>query len=497
MTEINKPIQFWLNGALQAYTGPADETLLSYLRQSGRVGTKEGCASGDCGACTVLIQAGEREAHKPMNACILPVQQLSGQAVVTIEGLAINNVLHPAQAAMMTAHGAQCGFCTPGFVMALAGWLDERASENDGEGRAPLQVGDEDPQTVSLRACQEAISGNLCRCTGYRPILQAAKSLASDPPEALFKTHQRVLSGPVGFGSVDSVAYQDGFREPQTLSDLKTLLRQQPTATLIAGGTDLMLEVTQKQHRLDRLISLARVPALQRLEMTADTAIIGSAVTYQDLQAAAGLTWPALHAFLFRLGSPPLRNRGTIGGNLGTASPIGDLLPILLAMDATIVVSHFDEQDRDVAIFEFLQGYRKTQLQPGNFIREIRVAGLQDFLRYYKISKRQEDDIAAVSVAVRLKLDESCITFARVAFGGVAEQALRLPALEQALQGQVINDSLMAALHQLVHRSLDPISDVRASRDYRREMAANLIVRALKEALGSSMPQIYELENYA
>jgi len=497
MTGIKNPIQFWLNGALQTHAGAADETLLSYLRQSGRVGTKEGCASGDCGACTVLIQAGERDAHKAMNACILPVQQLGGQAVVTIEGLPVDNVLHPAQAAMMTTHGAQCGFCTPGFVMALAGWLDERAFDPDREASAPLKLDEGVVSSVSLRACREAISGNLCRCTGYRPILQAAKSLARAPPTALFKTHQRSPSEPLSDDAADPGGYTSGFREPQSLSALKTLLRQQPTATLIAGGTDLMLEVTQKQGRFDRLISLARVPALQRLELSADTAIIGSAVTYQDLQAATALSWPALHDFLFRLGSPQIRNRGTIGGNLGTASPIGDLLPILLAMDATIVVGHFDEPDRPVAISEFLQGYRKTQLNPGNFIREIHVEGLQDFLRYYKISKRQEDDIASVSVAVRLGLKASGVTLARIAFGGVAEQALRLPALEQALQGQIITDSLMADLHEQVRASLNPISDVRASRDYRREMAANLIVRALKEALGTPMPQIYGLDDYA
>jgi xanthine dehydrogenase small subunit len=256
-----------------------------------------------------------------------------------------------------------------------------------------------------------------------------------------------------------------------------------------------MLEVTQKQGRFDQLISLARVLELQRLEINADGAIIGSAVTYQDLQAAAELRWPALHHFLSRLGSPQIRNRGTIGGNLGTASPIGDLLPILLAMDATIVMSHFEEADQKVPISEFLQGYRKTQLQPGNVIKEVEVTGLQDFLRYYKISKRQEDDIAAVSVAVRLKLDADHITLARIAFGGVAEQALRLPALEQALQGQTITETLMTALHQQVLLALNPISDVRASRGYRREMAANLLVRALKEARGLPMPQIYGLDD--
>lgn len=495
MTEFRTPIQFWLNGTVQTHSGRADETLLSYLRQSGNVGTKEGCASGDCGACTVLVQSHDEQAYKAVNGCILPVQQLHGQAVITVEGLPKNDVLHPVQAALITTHGAQCGFCTPGFVMALAGWMDEQAASSslDGDGQSNLQ--NEQAETMGLKAAREAISGNLCRCTGYRPILQAAKLLASNPPRALFETHQRVGKAHVGPHAVDPAPYTEGFREPQTLSVLKSLLRQQPSANLIAGGTDLMLEVTQKQGRFDRLISLARVPELQRLDISADTAIIGSAVTYQDLQAAAELRWPALHDFLFRLGSPQIRNRGTIGGNLGTASPIGDLLPILLAMDATIVMAHFEAADQNVAISEFLQGYRKTQLQPGNFIKEVQVTGLQDFLRYYKISKRQEDDIAAVSVAVRLKLDADSITSARIAFGGVAEQALRLPALEQALQGQAITEALMTALHEQVLLALNPISDVRASRHYRQEMAANLVVRALKEALGLTMPQIYGLDH--
>ena len=495
MTDISNPIQFWLNGALQAHSGRADETLLGYLRHSGRVGTKEGCASGDCGACTVLVQTDDEHAYKPMNACILPVQQLHGQAVITVEGLPSNDVPHPAQAALIETHGAQCGFCTPGFVMALAGWMDEQAFSAGPDGGGQPEADSPQAETRRLKACREAISGNLCRCTGYRPILQAATHLASRPTRALFETHQRLDKALFDSQPDHSAPYKTGFRAPQTLSDLKDLLRQQPSANLIAGGTDLMLEVTQKQGRFDQLISLARVPALQSLQISSDSAIIGSAVTYQDLQAAAELHWPALHHFLSRLGSPQIRNRGTVGGNLGTASPIGDLLPILLAMDATIVMSHFEAADQNVAISEFLQGYRKTQLQPGNFIKEVQVTGLQDFLRYYKISKRQEDDIAAVSVAVRLKLDADQITLARIAFGGVAEQALRLPALEQALQGQAITEALMTSLHQQVLIALNPISDVRASRDYRREMAANLLVRALKEALGLPMPQIYGLDD--
>ena len=495
MTDMSPPIQFWLNSALQTYSGRADETLLNYLRQSGRVGSKEGCASGDCGACTVLVQTEDEHAYKAMNACILPVQQLNGQAVITVEGLPNNDELHPAQLAMIATHGAQCGFCTPGFVMALAGWMDEQAFSAGLDGDGPPKLNSKQAETMRLKACREAISGNLCRCTGYRPILQAAKHLANSQGAALFETHKRLDKVLFDSPPDHSGPYNTGFREPQTLGDLKGLLRQQPSANLIAGGTDLMLEVTQKQGRFDQLISLARVLELQRLEINADGAIIGSAVTYQDLQAAAELRWPALHHFLSRLGSPQIRNRGTIGGNLGTASPIGDLLPILLAMDATIVMSHFEEADRKVPISEFLQGYRKTQLQPGNVIKEVEVTGLQDFLRYYKISKRQEDDIAAVSVAVRLKLDADHITLARIAFGGVAEQALRLPALEQALQGQTITETLMTALHQQVLLALNPISDVRASRGYRREMAANLLVRALKEARGLPMPQIYGLDD--
>ena len=369
MTDMSPPIQFWLNSALQTHSGRADETLLNYLRQSGRVGSKEGCASGDCGACTVLVQAEDEHAYKPVNACILPVQQLSGQAVLTVEGLPNNDELHPAQVAMIATHGAQCGFCTPGFVMALAGWMDEQAFSARLDGDEQPKRNSKQAETMRLKACREAISGNLCRCTGYRPILQAASHLANTSGAALFETHQRLDKALFDSPPDQSGPYNTGFREPQTLGDLKGLLRQQPGANLIAGGTDLMLEVTQRQGRFDQLISLARVLELQSLEINADSAIIGSAVTYQDLQAAAELPWPALHHFLSRLGSPQIRNRGTIGGNLGTASPIGDLLPILLAMDATIVMSHFEEDDRKVPISEFLQGYRKTQLQPGNFIK--------------------------------------------------------------------------------------------------------------------------------
>lgn len=490
--------QFWVNGARRSQSGSCDQTLLEYLREVGLTGTKEGCASGDCGACTVLIQADSEGAYKAANACILPVRQLENQGVLTVEGLSELGKLHPVQQAMIDHHGSQCGFCTPGFVMAMAGWLSTDAPLLDDD---PAQAGVGGTQVVEVgQESREAISGNLCRCTGYRSILSAMTECMTRP-----KIELRLPSTvPKNEGHGSKVAksaagpqMNQRFFQPSTMSELETILDQFPEATLIAGGTDLMLEVTQKQVQFPRLISLIDVAELQRLELKGDTAVIGAGVTLSHLKQVADDAWPQLGQFLSRLGSPQIRNRGTLGGNLGTASPIGDLLPILLAMDAKVRIGQSSGVERVVTLEDYLVDYRQTLLRRGEFIIEVELEGLNDFHRYYKITKRQEDDISAVGVSLRLKLAGYKVIEPRIAVGGVAAKAIRLRHLEAMLEGALLTRQLIAEVQESAKISVEPISDVRASAAYRRDMTANLITRGLEAALGLEQPNVYQVQMHA
>ncbi|MGB1740394.1 MAG: xanthine dehydrogenase small subunit [Pseudomonadales bacterium] len=529
-------MQVVVNGAVRTLVGEPEYTLLDALRLDlGLTGTKEGCRSGDCGACTVLIRESGQLPFYPVNSCILPVGQLEGQEVLTVEGLAQDGELHPIQGAMVDHHGSQCGFCTPGFVMALAGWLEHQ------------KIKDVEDQPAT-QAIQEAIAGNLCRCTGYRPILEAARAALlkplpvlgvgatagqdalSDPTnrslaELGLERNQRGQMNPgeqapqaadleqsseiatasqtLGDSAQDRVAaFRVGldpngggaraFYAPEDLASLHLILSALPDAVLIAGGTDLMLAMTQSGGALGDVVSLSKVQAIQSIELNEDSGVIGAGATYSDLMDSARIAWPELHRFLSRLGSPQIRNRGTVGGNLGTASPIGDMLPILLAMDAMVVISSAKGVTRQLSIGDFIRGYRKTALNQSDYIREVRIQGLQDFHRYYKVSKRQEDDISSVSVAVRVQTQGQCIRDVSVAVGGVADRALRLADIESAFIGKSLTEASTLDISALVGEVISPISDVRASAAYRTAVTARLIQRAMIEASGDSMATIYE-----
>lgn len=485
-------VQFWLNGNPRVQVGANDQTLLDYLRHEGLTGTKEGCASGDCGACTVLIQDEVGGSHYPANACILPIQQLQHQGVLTVEGLANAEALNPVQAALIEQHGSQCGFCTPGFVMAMAGWLSAQPEATLSD-HALMAV---NANSIG-KSAREAISGNLCRCTGYRPILAAAYQALAHPVE------NRRLPDSFGAGSdvtsspqpeVVSATAIGAFYRPENLRSLEAILRLEPGAILVAGGTDLMLEVTQKQSQFSCLVSTARIDELKQLEFFEDQAVIGAGVTLSTLKQIAESAWPQLATFLSRLGSPQIRNRGTVGGNLGTASPIGDLLPIFLAMDAEVTVGDAEGNRRCIELSEFLTGYRQTQLGPGEYILSVRVQGLEDFHRYYKVTKRQEDDIATVGVSLRLKLDGDTIIRARIAVGGVAEKACRLRAIEAQLEGVRLTPQLIETIRAAVGSQIRPLSDVRASAAYRHVLTANLLARGLTAATGLETRSVFEVE---
>ncbi|MBT5701535.1 MAG: xanthine dehydrogenase small subunit [Gammaproteobacteria bacterium] len=461
---------------------PADRTALQYLRASGLTGTKEGCASGDCGACTVMVgelKAGKVQ-FKTINSCIVPIGQLAGTHVVTVEGLADQSGLHPVQDEMVVCHGSQCGFCTPGFVMSLA---------------AMLENGD----PAKTETVQQGISGNLCRCTGYRPIVQAGMN-------ALGRDYESRLQDP-GLLNDIKPASSGSVQQPLNESALRAVMVQYPRAPLIAGGTDLMLEVTQRYQGIERLIDVSRVKELRLITETQDTYGIGASVTYTELEAFFAPRSPALVSLLHRFGSRQIRNSGTIGGNLANGSPIADMPPILICWDATLELCSSSGQTREVDISEFYTGYRQTVLKADEYIAGIRIPkrSLNSFTRCYKSSKRIEDDISSVMGAFLFEGDSSNllegggskITAARIAFGGMAATPVRLTGIEDRLVGKTVSEELLTDVSEALGEAMSPLTDVRASAEYRTAMARSMVVRALNEFSGISKPLVMELELHA
>ncbi len=490
---VRPVIEFFLNGEPQKLT-EADPNLsiLEWLRTKMRLtGTKEGCASGDCGACTVSIGvpdgASGRLRYESVNSCIALIGSLHGKHLVTVDVLKEEPV-HPVQKAMIDCHGAQCGFCTPGIVMSLFTLHTERQAN-------PQRLA----QPPSHHELLEALAGNLCRCTGYRPIVEAGRRACVETWEPSRK--DRPHSGPAWLqdsamqatlkriqgerGGLQSPGHRHDL--PGSLNELRTLRAQYPEARLIAGGTDLALEITQQLRDLDHLISVERVADLQRLEVTDDHLYLGAGLTYRQLNDVLPGYWPHFAPLLERLGSLQIRNRGTLGGNIGNASPIGDMPPALIALNAELELDSLDGVRR-IPLADFFRDYKQTELQPHEFIRGVRVplpkAG--EHLLLYKISKRLDDDISAVLGAFWLQLDNGAVSDCRLAFGGMAAIPRRAAATEQAMQGQPWNHATVTAAIAALAGDFTPMSDVRASADYRLQVAGNLLQRALLETGGPS-----------
>lgn len=462
-------IRFTLNGALhEAGDVSPTTTMLDYVRETLHMtGTKEGCAEGDCGACTVVrVIDGKFEA---VNACLMQIGQADGLEILTVEGLeAVNGgALTPVQDAMATGDGTQCGFCTPGFIGALF------ALEQSGELAGELAGGDVPDDVI-----HDALAGNLCRCTGYRPIVEAARAACGQvvdytPQPAIDRASEHTASGQV-------------FHAPETLSELTRLRAAHPEAMLLAGGTDLGLSVSKDRQKPGVVIHTAHVAELMEVSETDEALILGGAVSYTRALPYIDRLYPSFAEMIRRIGSRQIRNLGTIGGNIGNASPIGDTPPCLIALEATLTLSSVDGE-REIAVEDFFLDYRKTDLRAGEVIRRIRIPKLTDgqHFRTYKVSKRYDQDISAVIGAYRLTLDGDRVTGARIAYGGMAATPKRAVAMEAALSGATWSEETARAAGLKAAEDFTPLSDHRATAEYRSRVAANLCTRLYRDLSGA------------
>ena len=420
------------------------ETLLDFLRQgAGLYGTKEGCNEGDCGACSVII-TGHDGVPRPMNACILFLPQLQGRAVRTVEGISgPDGNLHPVQEAMIAKHGAQCGFCPPGFITTMA---------------AAHATGQTDFDT--------ALAGNLCRCTGYAPIIRAAEMAATAPVPKWMQD----LPPTTGHASSDAIFC------PLSSDELAQWYQQNPEATLVAGGTDVGLWVTKHMRRPAPIAFLSQVSDLRHIEDHPDHLRVGAAVTITELMQAIASISTSLYSMLARYGSPQVRNAATIGGNIANGSPIGDGPPALIAMGAILILRRGSERRR-IPLEDFFIAYQQQDRLPGEFVEAVELLKDQTGLRCYKLSKRFDQDISAVCGCLNITAKDGIITQARIAFGGMAGTPARALRTETALIGQIWSAETFATAQAAMAQDFTPLSDMRASAEYRARTAENMLMR--------------------
>jgi xanthine dehydrogenase small subunit len=453
-------LTFTLNGQITTVAKlDPHTTLLSWLRSSGFIGSKEGCAEGECGACAVMLlrpdKSGSR--YESVNGCLLLLTSLAGQEIWTVEGLSQQGQLHPAQEAMLQG-GSQCGYCTPGFVVSMAAEYYRK-----------------DRETFDL----EALSGNLCRCTGYRPIKDAAESLAEPDEHDLLA--KRLEHPAPTLQSFTYTAKDTAFFRPTSLPELFEIFANEPNAKLVAGGTDWVVEINQRFSRAKTQISVDQLPELKTFSWQDDFVEMGAGLTLSELEHLLKNRIPIMSEWFPRFASRLIRNRATLGGNIGTASPIGDSPPVLLALDASLVLVRKTDQ-RVVKLDSFFTGYRQTVLQPGEIIKAVRIPlPLPSTTRFYKVCKRPMDDISTVAFGLALEREAEVVKTIRIGLGGVAATPVRAYQTEASLIGKVWDERNIRLASEVIKSEFQPIDDHRGSSAYRLAMLGKLLEKAFVE----------------
>ena len=466
---VSDTIQFLLNNKIYKIKNPdPNKTILSYVRDDlKKTGTKEGCAEGGCGACTIVLGELNKNKiiYKAINACISFLPILNGKQLILVEDLTNDNKLHPVQEAMVKFHGSQCGFCTPGFTMSLFSMHKNFKSINN-------------------QIIDEALSGNLCRCTGYRPIIDAAKSLNYKKDQDQFKKNKnQTISLLRKIKNVDLEINNRGkkYFAPKKIINLKKILKKFPNAKILSGGTDLSLEVTKLRKELKTIISLNSIEKLNFIKKTKNLVEIGATTSLIDFQNFIKKYFVDFYDILKRYGSIQIRNVGTIAGNIATASPIGDTLPLLLTLDAKVVVQGL-KQTKVFSLNEFFISYRKTKLKKGEFIYSIKIPiNKNKIFKAYKISKRFDDDISSVCGSFSFLIKKNRIIKVAIAYGGMSEIPKRALTIEKKLINSEFSENTFSKAVNLINKDFSPLDDMRASKNYRINVAKNLLLKAFYE----------------
>ena len=457
-------------------------TALDFLRERGLTGTKEGCAEGECGACSVLVA--RPGVNKPtdwvaVNACLIPAAALDGQEVITSEGLATPGepgtapTLHPVQEEMAVRGGSQCGYCTPGFICSMASeyYRPDRCAHSDSADSHDSTDHEHGPNGFDLHS----LSGNLCRCTGYRPIRDAAYAVG-EPTDEDPLAQRRDQEPPA---AVATEYTQDGatFLRKDTLAETLQLLRERPDAVVVAGSTDYGVEVNIRSRRAECVVAIDRLPELRELRVEADYIEIGAALTLTEIERRLDGDVPLLAELFPQFASRLIRNSGTLGGNLGTGSPIGDSPPVLLALEASLVLADADGE-RVVPLADYFTGYRQSVRRPDELIRAVRIPlPLSPVVAFHKIAKRRFDDISSVAVGFALDIQDGIVRKARIGLGGVAATPIRSLATEAALEGKPWSAETVEAAARVLRGEGTPMSDHRASAIYRSAMLGQSLLK--------------------
>lgn len=439
-------VTFLLNGEAVEVDTPATQTLLDWLRiERGLTGTKEGCNEGDCGACSVIVT--DETSKRALNACILFMPQLHGKSVRTVEGISGPDAqLHPVQSAMVAHHGSQCGFCTPGFIASMAAGHANGRSDHD-----------------------DVLAGNLCRCTGYAPIIRAAKAAEADPVPT-WMSEPKVPQKPAPYA-------------PETLDALCAWYAANPDATVIAGATDVGLWVTKQLRDLTEVVFLNRCKDLQKIDETADTITFGAGVIMVDVHQTLKTYHPSFAEMVRRYGSEQVRGAATIGGNIANGSPIGDNPPALIALGATLHLRH-GKNSRSIPLQDFFIAYGKQDRAKGELVTGVTIPKSAPNLRVYKLSKRFDQDISAVCGGFNITVIDGKVQSAIIAFGGMAGTPARATAVENALIGQPWSEATVESALPAFAADYTPMSDMRASAAYRLEIAQNMLTRYFADLAG-------------